>query len=291
MSRVLVIEAWLHDVVLSPHSAGCISPRRRARSTAPSSPPAKRRRPLQPLAANTAVPMPRPPSPTKPSADTDRTPRAARRSPRKAARNTSRESAPPPLSLDFFDNTAYASALAAPPKHFLHSESLSRESSSVAGSSARSKRSVSPVKGIADLTFENGFRYIPADEADDIELGDDIDALCSRLADIEQGDGVVPDRVRPHIQTLPRRVRERFRERNYAPAAQDARSELYLVREFLDILELHRDSARHNGSAHSEAAWNDAVHSVVLRLALRETDGIIWSNVYCQPPLSINDAG
>ncbi|KAL1615972.1 hypothetical protein SLS56_011601 [Neofusicoccum ribis] len=86
-------------------------------------------------------------------------------------------------------------------------------------------RSTRPIQEIADLAFENGFRYVLLDDADDETLDADISVLRDRLLDINQGTGVVPDAVR----------RARFRNHNYASPQEERCPPLELQLEFRDV--------------------------------------------------------
>lgn len=181
ISRASVIDAWLQDVVFACCRQDCASPKRR-RSSSPAS-PTKRRRPLRPLVAN-ALTM------TSPSSDLafddEKTPRPRRRSPRKPSRDIT-----PSFVLTAANDVAQAQAPAPASKSYvaelaLASNSIAFSQPSASRSSSRSRRSASPVKGLADLTFDNGFKTVTRSQLQDGELGGGMDDVFEKLMEFEQ---------------------------------------------------------------------------------------------------------
>lgn len=70
-------------------------------------------------------------------------------------------------------------------------------------------------------------------------------------------------------------------------AAEDVETKKWLIGELQEIAEI-RDSSRRCARDHvSEAAWNDEVHSRILRLALKPCSGVEHQNMYAHPILLV----
>lgn len=65
-----------------------------------------------------------------------------------------------------------------------------------------------------------------------------MDELFEALMEFEQYDGVVPAMLEPDVARLPRTTRLRFRDRNYASADAEPRSEFDVRREYHDMRDL-----------------------------------------------------
>ncbi|KAL1622282.1 hypothetical protein SLS56_008815 [Neofusicoccum ribis] len=103
--------------------------------------------------------------------------------------------------------------------------------------------------------YNNAFNYKSMYDAEDDELGSDIDELV-------------------HVEALPRYLQDEFYEQNYSKAQLDNRSRDRVMQEFLEINEIIQTSNHYSGVAYSEAAWNGAMYRKVLHVALRSIDGI-----------------
>ncbi|KAK7699244.1 hypothetical protein SLS57_012447 [Botryosphaeria dothidea] len=99
--------------------------------------------------------------------DDEKTPRPRRRSPRKPSRDIT-----PSFVLTAANDVAQAQAPAPASKSYvaelaLASNSIAFSQPSASRSSSRSRRSASPVKGLADLTFDNGFKTVTRSQLQD----------------------------------------------------------------------------------------------------------------------------
>lgn len=68
----------------------------------------------------------------------------------------------------------------------LASNSIAFSQPSASRSSSRSRRTASPVKGLADLTFDNGFKTVTRSQLQDGELGGGMDDVFEKLMEFEQ---------------------------------------------------------------------------------------------------------
>ncbi|KAL1637623.1 hypothetical protein SLS58_009226 [Diplodia intermedia] len=126
---------------------------------------------------------------------------------------------------------------------------------------------------MADLCFEDGFRFLAlADIREkELELGADAYALYEKLLDAEQFVGVIPVEAQAAIDGLPKDERRRIRPHNFASSTSTTPQTLAQATVKLeDIIDLQRNTLEYEHCAqHAESDWKNAIHSEVLRLALR----------------------
>ncbi|KAL1639127.1 hypothetical protein SLS58_008214 [Diplodia intermedia] len=128
--------------------------------------------------------------------------------------------------------------------------------------------------------LEDGFRAVTLSQLQDGELGGGAEELLVVLGDVAQCSGVVPAMLKPVISQLPRAIGLQFGDRNFAWEFGEQVSEFDARREFHDVMDLVRTSEAYESSApHSDAAWDDAVHSRVLEIALRDLPSVRWHKI------------
>ncbi|KAJ9634659.1 hypothetical protein H2199_008944 [Coniosporium tulheliwenetii] len=152
----------------------------------------------------------------------------------------------------------------------------SRSQSSAASSSAASgspRRPKSPVKQLSDLQFASR-PIVFGDIPDELPL--DVADLYQRLKDISDGIGIAPAVIRDRIAAVGGRkepLRPWTTNDDIAISEADAEVELN------EILEIREAASLCTAENLSEAAWNDEVHSRLLRLALRSIPGVRHYNI------------
>ncbi|KAH0423167.1 hypothetical protein CcaCcLH18_12364 [Colletotrichum camelliae] len=237
-------------------------------ATKPSTPPDGSGRSLDATDSGAESPTPRRPV---------KTVKAARR-PKKTTDtadgqgSTSREL--PSRSLSFpqatpsMSSSASASAYTGAISHRPHHTATTMTSApSLPPSESGSRRSRSPVKGMASMSWaQRPVKIVPLKRG---QVPDDIQALCEEVHRIMMGVAVVPASVRKHVESSMSALRPfgiPLEDKNLDDSCQ--RDDFNLLGELRDLGRVVKNTERAIVQNLAEAHWNDSVHSQLLSIAI-----------------------